>query len=69
MTCWLHLPLAYDEATGKTTFTSWGRRKLWLIDGKSSLKKAANVVYADQPLQLALGCGSLTRRCCPTRPW
>jgi hypothetical protein len=50
---WLHLPLAYDEATGKTTFTSWGRRKLWLIDGKSSAKKPANVVYADQPLQLA----------------
>jgi hypothetical protein len=50
---WLHLPLAYDETTGLTTFTGWNRRKLWLIDGKSSLKKPANVVYADQPLQLA----------------
>ena len=50
---WLHLPLAYDEATGRTTFTSWGRRKLWLIDGKSSLRKPVDTVYADQPLQLA----------------
>lgn len=50
---WLHLPLAYDEVTGRTTFTAWNRRKLWLLDGKSSLKKPANVVYADQPLQLA----------------
>lgn len=50
---WLHLPLAYDAVTGRTSFTSWSRRKLWLIDGKSSLKKPANVVYADQPLQLA----------------
>ncbi len=50
---WLHLPLTYDEATGVTSFTAWNRRKLWLLDGKSSLKKAADVVYADQPLQLA----------------
>lgn len=50
---WLHLPLSYDEATGRTTFTAWNRRKLWLIDGKSSLKKPADTVYADQPLQLA----------------
>lgn len=50
---WLHLPLAYDAVTGRTTFTGWDRRKLWLIDGKSSLKKPANAVYADQPLQLA----------------
>lgn len=50
---WLHLPLAYDATTGRTRFTGWNRRKLWLIDGKSSLKKPANVVYADQPLQLA----------------
>ena len=50
---WLHLPLAYDQATGRTTFTAWDRRKLWLLDGKSSLRKSADVVYADQPLQLA----------------
>lgn len=50
---WLHLPLAYDAVTGRTTFTGWNRRKLWLIDGKSSLKKPVGVVYADQPLQLA----------------
>lgn len=50
---WLHLPLAYDDATGVTSFTAWNRRKLWLLDGKSSLKKPAGVVYADQPLQLA----------------
>jgi hypothetical protein len=50
---WLHLPLAYDQATGVTSFTAWNRRKLWLLDGKSSLKKPANTVYADQPLQLA----------------
>lgn len=50
---WLHLPLAYDEVTGRTSFTSWTRRKLWLLDGKSSLKKPVGVVYADQPLQLA----------------
>lgn len=50
---WLHLPLAYDNATGRTTFTRWDRRKLWLLDGKSSLKKPPGVVYADQPLQLA----------------
>lgn len=50
---WLHLPLAYDETTGRTSFTGWNRRKLWLIDGKSSLEKPAHVVYADQPLQLA----------------
>jgi hypothetical protein len=50
---WLHLPLAYDAVTGRTQFTAWNRRKLWLIDGKSSLKKPANTVYADQPLQLA----------------
>lgn len=50
---WLHLPLAYDEGTQRTRFTGWNRRKLWLVDGKSSLKKPANTVYADQPLQLA----------------
>lgn len=50
---WLHLPLAYDEATGVTSFTAWNRRKLWLADIKTSLKKPADVVYADQPLQLA----------------
>lgn len=50
---WLHLPLAYDATTGRTTFTAWDRRKLWLLDGKSSLKKPVGVVYADQPLQLA----------------
>lgn len=50
---WLHLPLAYDDVTGVTSFTAWNRRKLWLLDGKSSLKKPADTVYADQPLQLA----------------
>lgn len=50
---WLHLPLAYDEATGRTSFTSWSKRRLWLLDGKSSLSKPASTVYADQPLQLA----------------
>lgn len=50
---WLHLPLAWDAAKGVATFTGWNRRKLWLIDGKSSLKKPADTVYADQPLQLA----------------
>ncbi|UIU47034.1 hypothetical protein [Microcystis phage MinS1] len=50
---WLHLPLAYDETTGRTSFTSWSKRRLWLLDGKSSLKKPASTVYADQPLQLA----------------
>jgi len=50
---WLHLPLAYDETTGRTSFTAWNRRKLWLVDGKSSLKKPVDTVYADQPLQLA----------------
>lgn len=50
---WLHLPLAYDAVTGRTSFTSWSRRKLWLLDGKSSLKKPVATVYADQPLQLA----------------
>lgn len=50
---WLHLPLAYDATTGRTSFTAWNRRKLWLLDGKSSLKKPVLTVYADQPLQLA----------------
>lgn len=50
---WLHLPLAWDMTKGVAVFTAWDRRKLWLIDGKSSLKKPAGVVYADQPLQLA----------------
>lgn len=50
---WVHLPLSYDVATGVTSFTSWTRRKLWLLDIKTSMKKAAGVVYADQPLQLA----------------
>jgi hypothetical protein len=50
---WLHLPLTFDAVTGITSFTSWTRRKLWLIDLKTSLEKPANVVYADQPLQLA----------------
>lgn len=50
---WVHLPLAYDEASGRTEFTSWSRRKLWLVDMKSSMKKPAGTVYADQPLQLA----------------
>jgi len=50
---WLHLPLAFDAITGRTSFTAWDRRKLWLIDGKSSLKKPVDTVYADQPLQLA----------------
>ncbi len=39
---WLQLP------TGPA-----GRRQLWLIDIKTSLTKPANVVYADQELQLA----------------
>lgn len=39
---WLHL------ATG-----SRGRKELWLIDIKTSLKKPANAVYPDQALQLA----------------
>lgn len=50
---WLHLPLAWDDAAGRAVFTSWTRRKLWLLDGKSSMSKPASVVYADQPLQLA----------------
>lgn len=50
---WLHLPLAYDEVTGRTSFTSWTRRKLWLLDIKTSVAKPEGVVYADQPLQLA----------------
>lgn len=50
---WLHLPLSYDAVTGRTTFTGWNRRKLWLLDGKSSLHKPVGTVYADQPLQLA----------------
>ncbi|GEP38850.1 hypothetical protein NPS01_25130 [Nocardioides psychrotolerans] len=50
---WVHLPLAYDQATGRTSFTAWDRRKLWLLDGKSSMTKPVDVVYADQPLQLA----------------
>ncbi|VXB33939.1 hypothetical protein [Nocardioides sp. AX2bis] len=50
---WLHLPLAYDATTGRTTFTGWDRRRLWLLDGKSSMKKPVGTVYADQPLQLA----------------
>ena len=50
---WLHLPLAWDAAAGRARFTGWNRRKLWLIDGKSSLKKPVTTVYADQPLQLA----------------
>lgn len=50
---WLHLPLAYDEGTGRTSFTAWDRRRLWLLDGKSSLKKPVSTIYADQPLQLA----------------
>lgn len=39
---WVHLP------TGPA-----GRRDLWLVDIKTSLKKAANTVYTDQVLQLA----------------
>lgn len=50
---WVHLPLAYDPASGRTSFTSWERRKLWLLDIKTSLGKPATTVYADQPLQLA----------------
>lgn len=50
---WLHLPLAWDSSAGRAVFTRWDRRKLWLLDGKSSLKKPVTTVYADQPLQLA----------------
>lgn len=42
---WLHL----DPKTGKVS----RKRFLWLIDIKTSLDKAVDVVYADQPLQLA----------------
>jgi hypothetical protein len=50
---WLHLPLAWDASSNRAVFTAWNRRKLWLLDGKSSLKKPVTTVYADQPLQLA----------------
>lgn len=43
---WLHLPIS---PTGKPS----KRRYLWLIDLKTSLKKAADTVYVDQVLQLA----------------
>jgi hypothetical protein len=49
---WVHLPLAYS-ANGTVSFTSWKRRKLWLVDIKTSMRKDVRTVYADQPLQLA----------------
>lgn len=45
---WLHLPLGPDG-----TFTAWDRRKLWLVDIKTSLTKPPNTTYPDQVLQLA----------------
>lgn len=46
---WLWLPI--DPATGRATAD--GRRFLWLVDIKTSLKAPTNRVYVDQVLQLA----------------
>jgi hypothetical protein len=43
---WLHLPIDKDGAPSR-------RRTLWLVDIKTSVDKPADVVYSDQPLQLA----------------
>lgn len=45
---WLHLPI---DTHGR--FTAWNRRKLVLVDIKTSLTKPAGTVYQDQVLQLA----------------
>jgi len=45
---WIHLPL---DAAGR--FTAWDKRKLWLLDIKTSLTKPATATYPDQVLQLA----------------
>lgn len=49
---WLWLPLRRNRA-GEVVNTSWGDRRLWLIDIKTSLTKPATAVYPDQELQLA----------------